>query len=439
MLKNLKVGPRLSLAFCLSSLLVAAVVVFSLIRISTIADAVELQNKVRTEKLEPLYAAREALAQTGLSACNALAISDSAEAARELDKMDVYKAVYLEQLNKLAPQFQASKDFDKVSEGLLMMPAQLNKVRLLRGEATNETLAAFVAAECCPLHNRIVEDMEGLLKSVQEEMNAASASAKEIIESSMSLVIAIGAVLLLAAAGLGIVIMFSITRPLTQAVSFAEAVASGDLTSRIEAVSGDEIGQQGASLKETALSIEELIFAVRQNADNARHANQLAVSASNVAAKGREVVSQVIETMESITESSRKTVDIISMIDGIAFQINILALNAAVEAARAGDKGRGFAVVASEVRRLAHISAHAAGDIKQLINDSMDKIDAGNRLVTEAGSKMEQVVTSVQCVTGIMTQIMMASEQQRSGIEQVSHAMGQMDGATTRQNAALVE
>ncbi|WP_318841026.1 methyl-accepting chemotaxis protein [Noviherbaspirillum aerium] len=484
MLKNLKIGRRLGLAFGMLSLLMAAVVAFSLVRMGAIHDAVEFQNKVRTEKLEPLYAAREALAQTGLSARNALAIADNAEAARELDKLDAFKAVYLEQLKKVAPRFQGNQDFEKVSAGLLAMADELNKVRVLRGEATNEKLAAFIANECRPLRNRIVEDMEVLLKSVQKDVDAASRSADDLFEKSMLLVIAVGAVLLAATAVVGVIITSSITRPLAQAVSVAEAVAAGDLTSRIEVVSSDETGQlqralkqmnenllnmigavragadtiasssqqiasgnlelsgrteqQAASLQETASSMEELTSTVKQNADNARQANQLAASASSVAAKGGEVVAQVVDTMESINASSRKIVDIISVIDGIAFQTNILALNAAVEAARAGEQGRGFAVVASEVRNLAQRSAGAAKEIKQLISDSVDKIDAGSRLVTEAGSTMEDIVASVQRVTGIMSEIMMATEQQSSGIEQVNYAITQMDNAT-QQNAALVE
>ena len=196
--------------------------------------------------------------------------------------------------------------------------------------------------------------------------------------------------------------------------------------------------QQASALEETAASMEELTSTVRQNADNARQANQMAASASEVAVRGGEVVSQVVETMASIDASSRKVVDIIAVIDGIAFQTNILALNAAVEAARAGEQGRGFAVVATEVRNLAQRSAAAAKEIKGLIGDSVDKVSMGSMLVHEAGQTMQQVVESVRRVTDIVSEISAASAEQSTGIAQVNQAIVQMDDAT-QQNAALVE
>ena len=184
--------------------------------------------------------------------------------------------------------------------------------------------------------------------------------------------------------------------------------------------------------------MEELTSTVKQNAENARQANQLVVSTADVAAKGGQVVGQVVDTMASIKDSSRKIADIIGVIDGIAFQTNILALNAAVEAARAGEQGRGFAVVASEVRNLAQRSAGAAKEIKSLIEDSVGKVDAGGKLVDEAGKTMDEIVTSVKRVTDIMSEIAAASQEQSAGIEQVNQAVTQMDEAT-QQNAALVE
>ncbi|MEH6436411.1 methyl-accepting chemotaxis protein [Massilia sp. DD77] len=195
---------------------------------------------------------------------------------------------------------------------------------------------------------------------------------------------------------------------------------------------------QASSLQETASSMEQLTATVRQNADNALQANQLAVSAATVARKGGTVVSEVVQTMDSINASAKKIVDIISVIDGIAFQTNILALNAAVEAARAGEQGRGFAVVATEVRNLAQRSAAAAKEIKALIGDSVDKVDAGSRLVADAGSTMNEIVNSVNRVTDIMAEITAASQEQSAGIEQVNRAISQMD-QVTQQNAALVE
>jgi methyl-accepting chemotaxis protein len=217
----------------------------------------------------------------------------------------------------------------------------------------------------------------------------------------------------------------------TMATASSEIAAGNlDLSSRTE--------QQAGSLEETASAMEELTSTVKQNADNARQANQLAVSASGIAVEGGEVVARVIETMSSINASSRKIVDIISVIDSIAFQTNILALNAAVEAARAGEQGRGFAVVASEVRGLAQRSAAAAKEIKALISDSVDKVDAGSRLVEQAGNTINQVVTSVKQVSDIVGEISAATHEQSTGIEEVNRAITQMD-EVTQQNAALVE
>ena len=212
----------------------------------------------------------------------------------------------------------------------------------------------------------------------------------------------------------------------------AKEIAAGntDLSQRTE--------EQASSLEETASSMEELASTVKQNAENAKQANQMAAAASGVAVKGGEVVGEVVSTMSAINESSRKIVDIISVIDGIAFQTNILALNAAVEAARAGEQGRGFAVVAGEVRNLAQRSAAAAKEIKQLISDSVEKVETGSKLVEQAGSTMDEVVTSVKRVTDIMAEITAASVEQSSGIDQVNQAVTQMD-EVTQQNAALVE
>ena len=293
-----------------------------------------------------------------------------------------------------------------------------------------------------------------------------------------------GALALLLAAAIAWWLARNISVPLRSAIGVARQVAQGDLTVQVEVRSKDETGelmqalkdmtasllrivtevrggtqaiatasrqiasgnidlsarteQQASSLEETASSMEELTSTVQQNAQNAHEANGLAASASAVAGKGGAVVAQVVDTMGSINDSSRKIVDIIGVIDGIAFQTNILALNAAVEAARAGEQGRGFAVVATEVRNLAQRSAGAAKEIKALINDSVAQVESGARLVDEAGHTMREIVDSVHKVSSIVGHISAASDEQRAGIEQVNQAITEMD-QVTQQNAALVE
>ena len=222
-------------------------------------------------------------------------------------------------------------------------------------------------------------------------------------------------------------------RSTTDSISTAaQEIAAGnsDLSQRTE--------EQASSLEETASSMEELTSTVKQNAENAKQANQLAANASDIAVKGGQAVNEVVQTMGSISASSKKIMDIISVIEGIAFQTNILALNAAVEAARAGEQGRGFAVVAAEVRNLAQRSAAAAKEITALIGDSVDKVDIGSRQVDQAGATMNEIVSAVKRVTDIMAEIAAASNEQSSGIEQVNQAIIQMD-EVTQQNAALVE
>jgi methyl-accepting chemotaxis protein len=390
---------------------------------------------------------------------------------------DAYMATYLTaDEKKLADQFaEDRKKF--VATGL--KPA----IAALRDGDIKET-TRIVADVIRPLFQPVGEGVAALqqlqldvAKHEYEQAQSSYATIRNVVISAI--VIGVGLSL-----WIGFILIRAIVNPINEAVAVANAVASGDLTSKIEAKTNDETGllikalksmndnliklvsnvrtsadsittgageiaagnadlsqrteEQASSLEETAASMEELTSTVRQNAENAKQANQLAKGASEIAMKGGEVVGQVVGTMSSINDSSRKIVDIISVIDGIAFQTNILALNAAVEAARAGEQGRGFAVVAAEVRNLAQRSAAAAKEIKTLIGDSVGKVEDGTRLVDEAGKTMAEIVNAVKRVTDIMSEISAASNEQSTGIEQVNQAVMQMD-EVTQQNAALVE
>lgn len=365
-------------------------------------------------------------------------------------------------------------DYLKISNQMLDAKRQSNSeeaLKLMRGPSskTNTELRNLV--------DKLVDlNVNGGIQAYQQ--------GQLVYANSRVWIISLIAICLLLGAALALSIARIVANPLQDAVRVAQTVAAGDLTSHIEVHSRDETGMllqalkdmnasllkvvtdvrasteeinvaagqiaqgnmdlssrtenQAASLEETASSMEEITSTMKHNSDNARQANQLSFSASEVAQKGGAVVNQVVETMGSINESSKKIVDIISVIDGIAFQTNILALNAAVEAARAGEQGRGFAVVASEVRNLAQRSASAAKEIKSLINDSVEKVDQGSRLVDQAGLTMQEVVESVKRVSDIINEITAASTEQSSGIEQVNTSVIQMD-QITQQNAALVE
>jgi methyl-accepting chemotaxis protein-1 (serine sensor receptor) len=388
-----------------------------------------------------------------------------------------YMATYLTpEEKKLADEFVAKRG-RFVSEGLKQTAALLNQ-----GKFDEANIHLFKTT--IPAYNEAKAVAEKLLQlqlDVGKEEHEKATKTYHLMIYVVSTAI-VGGMLL--AAIVGFMLISGINRSLRMANQTAESIAQGDLTGKIEIHQQDEIGhlllsmkrmqdnlirlvsqirsdtgtiatasaqiasgnqdlssrteQQASSLEETASSMEELTSTVRQNADNARQANQLAVTASDIAVKGGTVVSQVVDTMDAINTSSKKIVDIISVIDGIAFQTNILALNAAVEAARAGEQGRGFAVVAAEVRNLAQRSASAAREIKGLIDDSVEKVESGSKLVADAGTTMQEIVGSIQRVTDIMGEITAASVEQSDGIEQVNQAVAQMD-QVTQQNAALVE
>ncbi|WP_296002002.1 methyl-accepting chemotaxis protein [Rugamonas sp.] len=359
-----------------------------------------------------------------------------------------------------------------------------NKYMATIAQDNRDEAKALLLGDSAALVNQMSAQIDTLAKVNLDGAELSSHSAAAIYGNSRMWTV----ILLVAGIVVGLALAMAVARiisqPLRSAVSVAMQVANGDLTADIRVDSKDETGQlmqalremngnllrivgqvrtstdeiatacdeiatgnldlsarteqQASSLEETASSMEELTSTVKHNADNAHQANQLAATASDVAAKGGDVVSQVVTTMESIHDSSRKIADIIGVIDGIAFQTNILALNAAVEAARAGEQGRGFAVVASEVRNLAQRSASAAKEIKLLIDDSVGQVSIGNKLVGQAGSTMSEIVESVRRVSDIMAEISSATREQTQGIEQINNAVSQMD-AVTQQNAALVE
>jgi methyl-accepting chemotaxis protein len=392
-------------------------------------------------------------------------------------KWGQYTATYLTPQEKVLAQTFAENRKKFVDEGLKPVLAAFRSKDM-------PAAVAQVHGALSQTYLPVRESMRALIK-LQLDVGKSEYDAA-IARFETAKMVAIGLIIfgLVCGLAIGAWLITGIMRSLAQALRVANSVAAGDLTQQIKIESNDEIGQllvalqkmnaglvgivsevrggtdmiatasgqiaagnldlssrteeQASSLEETASSMEEMTSTVKQNADNARQANSLAATASQVASRGGSVIGQVVETMGEINNSAKKIVDIIGVIDGIAFQTNILALNAAVEAARAGEQGRGFAVVATEVRNLAQRSAAAAKEIKSLIGDSVERVDAGSKLVNEAGATMHDIVESVRRVTDIMGEISAASQEQTSGIDQINQAITQMD-QVTQQNAALVE
>jgi methyl-accepting chemotaxis protein len=486
-LKNLKIGVRLGMGFSVMLLLMALITGSGIWRLEKVGSATQgmVEDALVKERL-----ANEWSNLLGPTIVNTFAMIKATDPAVEayFGKGRVEGSAAITPIQQKFEALLTSPEEKKVYAGVA--EARKTVLELLpvlsKMKADNDAQGANALAD-----TKLAAALDVYGKSVarqgayqRERIDAAAVGIAADHRAGRTSLIALAAVALVAGALLAWRLSVGIVRPLGHAVSVAETVAGGDLTSRIEVDARDETGQlmralknmndslakvvgevrqgtdtiatasseiasgnhdlssrteqQASSLQQTAASMEELTSTVKQNADNARQANQLAVSASAVAVKGGSVVSQVVDTMGSINASSRKIVDIIGVIDGIAFQTNILALNAAVEAARAGEQGRGFAVVASEVRSLAQRSAAAAKEIKTLIGDSVGKVEEGSKQVAEAGKTMEEIVDSVRRVTDIMGEITAASQEQTSGIEQINQAVSQMDQAT-QQNAALVE
>ena len=493
MLNQMKVGTRLLAAFFCVALLgaiVAGIGIFNMGKIDTMAGQMYNHELLG---LSYIKEANIALIKVGRARSNFLLATTSEERAGRQADIAKYLEENKSNLDKARPLFvtPAAKElFARFAAVEAEYVATMQQALIL---AAAEPLAQR-SVQLVELLNKTrlhADELDGVLDklSLQKEARAKAAAeqASGVYQASRSFMIALVLGSMAAGLALGALITRGLTRQLggepAYAVRIAGAIAEGDLTVEIRTAGHDstsllfamktmrdklvgivsqvrsgtdtiktasgEIAQgnldlssrteeQASSLEETASSMEQLTSAVRQNADNARQANALAGAASDVAGKGGAVVGQVVRTMESINASSRKIVDIISVIDSIAFQTNILALNAAVEAARAGEEGRGFAVVASEVRNLAQRSASAAKEIKTLIGDSVEQVEIGSRLVYDAGKTMDEVVTSVRQVADIMQEITAASAEQSAGIEQVNQAVLQMD-QVTQQNAALVE
>ncbi|MBT3066506.1 methyl-accepting chemotaxis protein [Rhodoferax sp. U11-2br] len=489
---NIKIAPRLGLGFGLVLLLLAAISGLGLSRMSDINQAMEVVTRVHNPATKLANSMRLLVNRTGATIRDIVLLNDEASIKAASETLKTRRALYDAEEAKLQKLFDSNAKttpkekelFTKIKELKAKATPLMNTVAELGEQNKNDEATNALMKEALPAQ-RAWLDAAGELADYEGTLSdEAAVSAEQAYTTALTLVLALSALALVLGVVAALLITRSIVVPITGAMTVAQTVASGDLSSHIVVTGRDETGQllaamkdmqdnlvkvvfsvrtgsdsvatasseiaqgnndlsqrteeQASALEETAASMEELSSTVKQNADNARQANQLALSASTVAVQGGEVVAQVVDTMKGINESSRKISDIISVIDGIAFQTNILALNAAVEAARAGEQGRGFAVVASEVRSLAGRSAEAAKEIKILINNSVERVEQGTTLVDQAGTTMTEVVSSIKRVTDIMGEISAASNEQSQGVGQIGEAIQQID-QVTQQNAALVE
>jgi len=489
---NLKIASRLGLGFGTVLLLLAAVASLGLSRMSDINRAMEEVTQIHNPLTAQAVSMRIDVNRVGATVRDIVLLTEEADMKSAADQLAKIRAAYDADEEKLGKMLdsqsgttQKEKElFAKIKAAKSVARPLLTKVVELGLLNKNDEATKILMKDALPAQ-RIWLNAMGEFADYEDSLNdQASTTAEKTYATARTFVLSLSALAMILGIVAAFVITRSIVRPITGAMALAQTVASGDLSSTIVITGRDETGQllsamkdmqdnlvkvvssvregsesvstasaeiaqgnndlsarteqQASALEETAASMEELSSTVKQNADNARQANQLAQSASTVAAKGGEVVAQVVDTMKGINDSSRKIADIISVIDGIAFQTNILALNAAVEAARAGEQGRGFAVVASEVRSLAGRSADAAKEIKSLINASVERVEQGTALVDQAGVTMTEVVSSIRRVTDLMGEISAASTEQSAGVSQVGEAIQQMD-QVTQQNAALVE
>jgi methyl-accepting chemotaxis protein len=492
---NMTVGKRLGLAFAFVLTLLIAVTALGITRMAQIEGRLEKIVSVSNVETRLVSEMRAIVYDRMVSLRNLTLLTDPDDMAPDLAKIKEQSRKYGETEQKLAKIFSEESGTTDGEKALLAKmkeqetaAASLPEKAQALGMANNAEVATItLIKKIRPVQKKWLDSLDEMVVTEDKQSAIIADEAKSAFAVARNLMLALGGFALL----IGVVAALVITRSLLRqlggepdyAAQIASQIAAGDLASVIHTKAGDKTSllaemkamrdslvnivgqvrtgtdtistasseisggnldlsnrteQQASSLEKTSTSMKELTTTVKQNADNAREANQLAATASEVARKGGVVVSEVVDTMSSINESSKKIVDIISVIDGIAFQTNILALNAAVEAARAGEQGRGFAVVAAEVRNLAQRSAAAAKEIKTLIGVSVEKVETGTKLVAQAGVTIDEVVASVKHVTDIIAEISAASQEQSTGIEAVNHAIIEMDGMT-QQNAALVE
>ena len=486
-INNLRIGQRLAIGFGIVISLLVLLAGLSYTRLASLNDEMATLIHLRYANTVSANAIKADVNEATRGMLSVLVMSDPDQIRKELEnasqKSSKASAAVAELVHSTREPEGAHILAALAAIQARFLPAQQAFTKLVREDRKDEAMVKFMFS-LRPQQTRYFEQLDKFIAYQNAAMTAAGEQASQVTRRTQLLVLMLAAGAGAISLGVAWLATRSIVRPLRHVVKIARRVADGDLTSEIRVETEDETGQmmralrhmndslqrivadvrvsteamassssqiasgnidlstrteqQAASLGHTADSMRLLTDTVQQNADNARQANTLAAQASNVAARGGQVVEQVVDTMGSINRSSQRIVDIIGVIDGIAFQTNILALNAAVEAARAGEQGRGFAVVASEVRSLAQRSAAAAKEIKVLIGDSSDKVKEGSLLVEQAGATMREVVDSVRRVTDIMAEITAASLEQSAGIAQVSRNVVEMDQGT-QENAALVE
>ena len=483
--KNMRVKTKLMLGFAVLATIVLLVSGLSLRSLSRSNERFDnyLEGVGQRERLATTL--RGAATRRAIAARNLVLVTDPAD--RDLEKKAVSES-HEETKAAMADSFDVTARDRALVAQIDAIETKYDVVALsivgMALDGKREEAVAKMNAECRPLLAALLKTTSELIEYEYAQAEGIAKAADAGYAGDRMTMIAACVAAMLGAVGLGWLLSNAVTAPLTRAVTLAEAVAAGDLSTDIVVDSRDETGlllaalkkmngslvdmvgkvrqsadgiatasaeiamgnqdlssrteQQASALQQTAASMQQMTDSVQLNAGNAQQANQFAVSAAQVADRGGVVVTQVVTTMTEISDSSRRIADIIGVIDGIAFQTNILALNAAVEAARAGEQGRGFAVVASEVRSLAQRSAQAAREIKVLINASVEKVDSGTRLVGEAGQTMTEIVQQVRRVTDLIAEINASTTEQTSGIAQVNQAVTSLDQGT-QQNAALVE